>query len=75
VAGYLKARDEVLEGRKRDLGNLMRSKGYFWAATCPDEGLSWSHAGAVLSVQNEGPWFACIPKVLMPKVALDLPSV
>ncbi|MGV3768358.1 MAG: GTP-binding protein [Chitinophagaceae bacterium] len=38
--------------------NVIRSKGLFWLASRPDEALNWSQAGASLSVEKAGVWWA-----------------
>ena len=38
--------------------NVLRSKGFMWLATRPLNMGEWSQAGAILVVQNAGPWMA-----------------
>ena len=35
---------------------LLRSKGFFWLASRPDEAGYWSQAGALLTIEYGGPW-------------------
>lgn len=37
--------------------NVLRSKGFMWSATRPFNMQEWSQAGAILVLQNAGPWF------------------
>jgi G3E family GTPase len=39
-----------------DWPGLLRSKGFFWLASRPDEAGYWSQAGALLTVEEAGPW-------------------
>ncbi|KAF5829331.1 cobalamin synthesis protein cobW C-terminal domain-containing protein [Dunaliella salina] len=64
---YQEARRAVLAEAKKELGSVMRSKGFFWLATQPNSVLGWSSAGALLQVTMEGPWFACVPKEEWPE--------
>lgn len=50
---------EVLQSDK--MQTLLRSKGFFWLASRPDEGISWSFAGKIARVQSAGEWLAALP--------------
>ncbi|MEM7348232.1 MAG: GTP-binding protein [Chloroflexota bacterium] len=39
-----------------DRPSLLRSKGFFWLASRPDEAGFWSQAGQVVSIESGGPW-------------------
>ena len=39
-----------------DWQGLLRSKGFFWLASRPDEAGYWSQAGALLTIEYGGPW-------------------
>lgn len=39
-----------------DWPGLLRSKGFFWLASRPDEAGYWSQAGALLTIEYAGPW-------------------
>ncbi len=40
---------------------ILRSKGFFWLATAPDDALVWSQAGQMSSIQKAGIWWASLP--------------
>ncbi|PLB48552.1 CobW domain protein [Aspergillus steynii IBT 23096] len=40
------------------IGPILRSKGFYWLATRPDQFGEWSQAGGMLTVGCGGPWFA-----------------
>jgi G3E family GTPase len=42
-------------------GNVVRSKGFFWLASRPDQALFWSQAGGSLRYDPAGDWWAAIP--------------
>ncbi|CZT08934.1 hypothetical protein WAI453_001392 [Rhynchosporium graminicola] len=42
--------------------NLLRSKGFIWLATRPDQSGDWSQAGAMLTFSPGLQWFATVPK-------------
>ncbi len=42
-------------------GNVVRSKGFFWLASRPNEALFWSQAGGSLRYEPDGLWWAAIP--------------
>jgi G3E family GTPase len=39
---------------------ILRSKGFFWIATQPNDALVWSQAGQMSSIQNAGLWWASL---------------
>ncbi len=41
-------------------GNVVRSKGFFWIASRPDQALFWSQAGGSLRYDPAGQWWAAI---------------
>ncbi len=41
--------------------NVVRSKGFFWLASRPDQALLWSQAGGSLRYDPIGTWWAAIP--------------
>lgn len=48
-------------------GRLLRSKGYFWLAPCPDLVGSWSQAGGMMRYSYAGQWWASVPRSDWPK--------
>lgn len=42
--------------------NVIRSKGFFWLASRPDQVLFWSQAGGSLRYEPAGEWWAAIPR-------------
>lgn len=42
-------------------GRLLRSKGFFWLATRPDEAGSWQQAGGIMNHGPAGLWWAAVP--------------
>ena len=47
--------------RRRPLHGVLRSKGFVWLASRPDQAGHWSHAGRVLDVEAAGAWWATLP--------------
>lgn len=43
-------------------GRVLRSKGYVWIATRPDQAGIWSHAGSVVSLEPGGSWWCETPR-------------
>jgi G3E family GTPase len=41
---------------------LLRSKGFFWLASRPDETLLWSQAGGDFRIDLAGTWYAALPR-------------
>jgi len=41
--------------------SIIRSKGLFWLASCPDDALNWGQAGGSLRADYAGSWWAAIP--------------
>merc|ERR1711874_656671 len=48
--------------RKEALGELLRSKGFFWIATTNDIIGGWQQAGNVLRIRSESPWMCLMPQ-------------
>ena len=46
---------------------VLRSKGYFWLATRPDDAMLWSQAGTKANVHAAGKWWASVPKEQWPR--------
>jgi hypothetical protein len=42
---------------------LCRSKGYWWLATVHSTMMEWSHAGAMVTINQLAPWFASLDEV------------
>ncbi len=51
--------------------NVVRSKGFFWLATRPDEAGLWSQAGALLRIEYAGRWYASTPRDQWPEHARE----
>ena len=45
---------------------VLRSKGYFWLATRPDDAMLWSQAGTKANIHAAGKWWASVPKEQWP---------
>jgi len=50
------------EKRKEFMGELLRSKGFFWIATSNDIIGGWQQAGNVLRIRSESPWMCLMPQ-------------
>ncbi|MDH2436298.1 zinc metallochaperone GTPase ZigA [Pokkaliibacter sp. MBI-7] len=50
----------IEDGLTAGQGRLLRSKGYFWLASRPDEALHWSQAGGLLQYEHAGKWWASV---------------
>jgi G3E family GTPase len=48
-------------------GRLLRSKGYFWLASRPQEAGSWSQAGGLMRYDYAGRWWRFTPEAQWPK--------
>ncbi|WP_434607119.1 zinc metallochaperone GTPase ZigA [Pseudomonas sp. R1-7] len=48
-------------------GKLLRSKGFFWLASKPDEAGSWSQAGGLMRHGFAGRWWRFVPKNQWPQ--------
>ncbi|MBC9248670.1 4-hydroxytetrahydrobiopterin dehydratase [Pseudomonas alcaligenes] len=48
-------------------GRLLRSKGYFWLASQPQEAGSWSQAGGLMRVGHAGRWWRHVPREQWPQ--------
>ncbi len=42
---------------------ILRSKGFIWTASQPNDALLWNQAGMVSSIQNSGLWWASLPTI------------
>jgi len=62
LADYAAARDTVLATAKKELGEVVRSKGFCWLATQDDSIIGWDNVGALLQIMKEGCWYACVPE-------------
>lgn len=56
-------------------GRLLRSKGYFWLAPCPNIVGSWSQAGGMMRYSCAGQWWASVPRADWPQDAESLKSI
>ncbi|RAL06860.1 putative extracellular exo-polygalacturonase [Aspergillus homomorphus CBS 101889] len=63
------APQEILANKRAHpiLQPLLRSKGFFWLATRPYQFGEWSQAGAMLTMNCGGPWFAEVPDEAWPE--------
>jgi len=62
---FLADKPQIILENKRNhpaFAGLLRSKGFFWLATRPDQHGEWSQAGGMLTLQGGGPWFAKVPR-------------
>ena len=48
-------------------GRLLRSKGFFWLASKPEEAGSWSQAGGLMRHGYAGRWWRFVPKAQWPQ--------
>ncbi|AQZ95021.1 zinc metallochaperone GTPase ZigA [Halopseudomonas phragmitis] len=48
-------------------GRLLRSKGYFWLASRPEEAGSWSQAGSLMRYGYAGRWWRFVPRQYWPQ--------
>lgn len=48
-------------------GRLLRSKGYFWLASRPEEAGSWSQAGGLMRHGYAGRWWCAVPEAEWPQ--------
>lgn len=56
-------------------GRLLRSKGYFWLASKPEEAGSWSQAGGLMRHGPAGQWWRFVPKTSWPQDEESLESI
>lgn len=56
-------------------GRLLRSKGYFWLAPCPNIVGNWSQAGGMMRYSYAGQWWASVPRADWPQDAESLKSI
>ena len=47
-------------------GRLLRSKGYFWLASRPQDAGSWSQAGGLMRYEYAGRWWRFVPEAQWP---------
>lgn len=45
--------------------SMLRSKGFFWLATRPQQHGEWSQAGGILTLQGGAPWFSVIDRGIL----------
>jgi len=60
-----KTQAEATEKQKKRtdlMGELLRSKGFFWLATSNDVIGGWQQAGNVLRIEPESPWMCLLPE-------------
>jgi G3E family GTPase len=50
-----------------DWAGVIRSKGFFWLATRPEEVFLWSQAGGACSYEVTGHWWASVPRESWPE--------
>ena len=55
--------------REWDNGRLLRSKGWFWLASRPEEAGSWSQAGGLMRPGYAGRWWHAVPREQWPQDA------
>ncbi|WP_150303791.1 zinc metallochaperone GTPase ZigA [Pseudomonas saliphila] len=48
-------------------GRLLRSKGYFWLASRPEEAGNWSQAGGLMRYGQAGHWWTAVPEAQWPQ--------
>lgn len=53
--------------REWDNGRLLRSKGWFWLASRPEEAGSWSQAGGLMRHGYAGRWWHAVPREQWPQ--------
>lgn len=63
---------EFLYDGEWDNGTLLRSKGFFWLASRPDEAGVWSQAGGIMRHAGAGRWLAAVPREQWPEDAAAL---
>ncbi len=56
-------------------GKLLRSKGFFWLASKPQEAGSWSQAGGLMRHGFAGRWWRFVPKAHWPQDAESTASI
>ena len=56
-------------------GRLLRSKGFFWLATRPQEAGSWSQAGGLMRYSYAGRWWRSVPKEHWPAEGEGLEAI
>jgi G3E family GTPase len=60
---YLLVQD-ILENKKNHpaFAGLLRSKGFIWLATRPNQHGEWSQSGGILTIGGGFPWFCTVPR-------------
>ncbi|GAB3372028.1 zinc metallochaperone GTPase ZigA [Azotobacter armeniacus] len=53
--------------REWDNGRLLRSKGWFWLASKPEDAGSWSQAGGLMRHGHAGRWWRFVPRAHWPQ--------
>ncbi|WP_260958404.1 zinc metallochaperone GTPase ZigA [Pseudomonas citri] len=56
-------------------GRLLRSKGFFWLASKPEEAGSWSQAGGLMRHGYAGRWWRFVPKNQWPQDEQDTAAI
>merc|ERR1712045_1062792 len=51
------------ERRNETMGEVLRSKGFFWLATSHDIIGGWQQAGNVIRIEAQSPWLCTIPEI------------
>ena len=54
---------------------ILRSKGFFWLASRPEENLVWSQAGGLFQITPGGYWWADTPKEMWPTDEQDVGAI
>jgi hypothetical protein len=54
----------ILENKKNHpaFAGLLRSKGFIWLATRPNQHGEWSQAGGILAIGGGSPWFCTVSR-------------
>ena len=63
---FKELQEEALEKqtrRKQKMGEVLRSKGFFWIATTNDIIGGWQQAGNVIRIASESPWLCLLPEI------------
>lgn len=56
-------------------GRLLRSKGFFWLASRPQEAGSWSQAGGLMRYSYAGRWWHSVPRAQWPGAGEGLEAI
>lgn len=68
-------KDEVGEKPSLPAPRIIRSKGFFWLASRPNEAMVWSQAGGLFSLTPGGDWWADTPKEYWPSDPEELREI